>query len=188
MTVTSSLVALPARQEAQRIDDEGDLRVAYERWGGLVLRYARKLLPNDADAEDVTQQTFVAAWDRRASYDPALGGLAGWLLGIARHKVADRLRVIARQDRAVSKVALLPVRTDDGTEDALARRLLILDALQRLPEERRTALELAFYEDLTHRTIAERLDLPLGTVKSHIRRGLDQLRREMEVSDPSRRA
>lgn len=186
--MTSSLVALPARQESVRIDDERDLRVAYDRWGGLILRYARRSLPNDADAEDVTQQTFMAAWDRRAAFDPSRGSLPGWLFGIARHKVADRLRAISRQDAALSKVALLPVRPDDAAEDALARRLLVLDALQRLPRERRAVLELAFYSDLTHRTIAERLALPLGTVKSHIRRGLDQLRREMEVSDPSRRA
>jgi RNA polymerase sigma-70 factor (ECF subfamily) len=189
MSVTSRLVALPERQEAQCIEDERGLRAAYDAWGGLVLRYARQLLPSDADAEDVTQQTFVAAWDRRAAFDPDRGNLPAWLLGIARHKVVDRLRAISRQDAAVTKVALLlPPRNDDGAEDLLARRLLVLDALRRLPRERKAVLELAFYQDLTHRTIAERLGLPLGTVKSHIRRGLDQLRREMEVSDPSRRA
>jgi len=170
-----------------RIVDEASLREVYDAWGATVLAYARRQLPAAADAEDVTQQVFLAAWDQRDRFEPERGTMAAWLLGIARHKVADRLRALQRQARIASQVALLPDPADDPVEDELARRLLLLDALDGLPAERRVVLELAFFEDLTHRTIAERLDLPLGTVKSHIRRGLDQLRREMEVRDASHR-
>jgi len=176
-------VRLDEGGRAARIVDEPSLRAVYGEWGRLVLAYARRQLPADADAEDVTQQVFLAAWDQRDRFDPERGNLPAWLLGIARHKVADRLRALQRQARVAAQVALLPDAPVDPAEDELARRLLVLDALGSLPGERRTVLELAFYEDLTHRTIAERLGLPLGTVKSHIRRGLDQLRREMEVRD-----
>jgi RNA polymerase sigma factor (sigma-70 family) len=168
-------VAPPAR-----IEDEASLRLVYDAWGGMVLGYSRRQLPSDADAEDVTQQTFLAAWGQRASFDPERGALPAWLLGIARFKVIDRLRAIARQNAVAAQVALQPEPPADPAEDELARRLLVLDALERLPAERRAVLELAFYADLTHRTIAERLDLPLGTVKSHVRRGLEQLRRGLE--------
>ena len=170
-----------------RIEDEASLRAAYDAWGGLVLAYAGRRLPSSADAEDVTQQVFLAAWDQRAQFDPARGTLPAWLLGIARFRTVDRLRALQRQGRLTEQAAsLVEPATADPTEDDLARRLLVLDAMDRLPSERREVLALAFYEDLTHRTISERLDLPLGTVKSHIRRGLDQLRREMEVRDQSR--
>jgi RNA polymerase sigma-70 factor, ECF subfamily len=171
-----------------RVEDEASLRAAYEAWGGLVLSYAGRRLPSSADAEDVTQQVFLAAWDQRDQFDPARGTLPGWLLGIARFRTLDRLRALERQGRLTEQAAsLVEPAMADSTEDDLARRLLVLDAMDRLPPERREVLALAFYEDLTHRTISERLDLPLGTVKSHIRRGLDQLRREMEVRDQSRR-
>jgi RNA polymerase sigma-70 factor, ECF subfamily len=170
-----------------RIDDEGSLRAAYDAWGGLVLAYARRQLPSDPDAEDVTQQTFLAAWNQRDRYDSSRGSLAAWLMGIARNKVIDRIRAIQRQDALAARAALLPEPAADAADDELAHRLLVVGALERLPAERRTILELAFYDDLTHRTIAERLDLPLGTVKSHIRRGLEQLRRGMEVRDQSHR-
>jgi RNA polymerase sigma factor (sigma-70 family) len=171
-----------------RIEDEASLRAVYDAWGGLVLGYAGRRLSSDPDAEDVTQQVFLAAWDQRDGFDPARGNLPAWLLGIARHKVADRLRALQRQGRLAAQAALLPEpAAADSAEDDLARRLLVLDALDRLPSERREVLALAFYDDLTHHTISERLDLPLGTVKSHIRRGLDQLRQEMGVRDRSHR-
>lgn len=162
------------------LGDDDALRVAYDAWAGLVLALCRRSLPTEQDAEDVTQQVFVAAWRSRERFDPARGTLASWLMGIARHKVVDRLRNLERQPRPVEVRDEVPV--DEAGIDRLAERLLVADALRRLPEAQRRSVELAFLSELTHEEVAQRLDLPLGTVKSHIRRGLQRLRRELTAS------
>jgi RNA polymerase sigma-70 factor (ECF subfamily) len=161
--------------------DEDALRAAWDAWGGTLYAFCLRSLPTAADAEDVTQQIFVAAWRGRAGFDPTRGTLLAWLFGIARRKVVDRLRSLERT----------PVPTEDPRPDRHAEaepeiertadRLLVADALSRLPVERRRVLELAFFEDLTHVQIAARLGLPLGTVKSHLRRGLASLRRSIST-------
>lgn len=158
------------------------LRGVYDRWGGLVHAYCRRTLAVSADAEDVTQLVFVTAWSRRASFDPARGSLPAWLLGIARHKVIDQLRARTRENRRVVAVERSHHSGDDTpVSDVIADRLLLGDELQQLPGDQRRALELAFFEGLTHVQIADVLEQPLGTVKSNIRRGLTRLRARLEV-------
>lgn len=157
--------------------DAEALRAAWDAWGGMIHRFVARSLPTVADAEDVTQQVFVDAWRGRERFDPELGALPAWLFGIARRKVVDRLRALQR--------APLPagdpddIRSADSEIEGTADRMLVADALARLPLDRRQILELAFFDDLTHTQIAARLDLPLGTVKSHLRRGLATLRRSI---------
>jgi RNA polymerase sigma factor (sigma-70 family) len=168
--------------ERLRAGDEKALRTAYERHGAAVLYLAQRLLGNRADAEDVTQMTFVAAWTGRDGYDPQRGTMLSWLLGIARRKVVDRLRSAARDDRTTETVRTRLARTDDReTPERIVDRLVVADELGRLPEEQRRTLELAFFDDLTHPQISAVTGLPLGTVKSHIRRGMASLRRRWEV-------
>ncbi len=165
-----------------RTGDERALRDAYDRFGPSVHHLALATLRNTADAEDVTQVTFVAAWQARASYDPAKGSLLSWLLGIARRKVVDRLREMGRQNRATDasrQVAEVPI--EDGVSDRLVERLVVADELATLPPDQRRVLELAFYDDLTHQQITAVTGLPLGTVKSHLRRGMARLRDRWEV-------
>jgi RNA polymerase sigma factor (sigma-70 family) len=168
---------------AERLRDGDDtaLRTAYDRYGPAVLYLAQRLLGNRADAEDVTQMTFVAAWTGRETYDPGRGPLLGWLLGIARRKAVDRLRSAARDGRVADSVRAQLVPSDDQTAERIIDRLVVADELGRLPEEQRRTLELAFFDDLTHPQIAAVTGLPLGTVKSHIRRGMASLRRRWEV-------
>jgi len=163
-----------------RTGDEHALRIAYDRYGGAVLYLAARLLGNRADAEDVTQATFVAAWLGRGTFDPDRGGMLGWLLGIARRKAVDRLRSAAREDRVTTSVRAQPPAVEESPEHVLDR-LVVADELAQLPAEQRRTLELAFYDDLTHPQIAAVTGLPLGTVKSHIRRGMANLRRRWEV-------
>jgi RNA polymerase sigma-70 factor (ECF subfamily) len=132
----------------------------------------------------------VAAWRTRARFDRSRGSLAGWLLGIARFKVLDQYRSDARRPAPVDEVGHggAPVFGADPASapeqvDALADRMLLADALTALPERPRHVIELAFYEDLTQQQIAEKLELPLGTVKSDMRRGLARLRRHIEGGD-----
>ena len=175
--VVAERIGDAALATAFRAGDESALRAAYDTWGGMVLRFAERLLPTVSDAEDVTQQVFVSAWNSRERYDPDKAPLPAWLIGIARHKVLDRRRAT---DRLPTPVATLQEHSSDPTDiDLVADRLLVAEALARLPEEQRHALELAFFEGRSHQEVAARLGLPLGTAKSHIRRGLERLRRSL---------
>jgi RNA polymerase sigma factor (sigma-70 family) len=165
-----------------RAGDERALRQAYDRYGPAVHHLATRSLVNAADADDVTQATFVAAWLGRKTYDPARGSLLGWFLGIARRKVVDHVRAAARESRIAASVRQVtdPVPVDSAP-DRVVERLVVADEIAQLPREQRRVLELAFYDDLTHPQIAAVTGLPLGTVKSHLRRGMQRLRRRWEV-------
>jgi RNA polymerase sigma-70 factor (ECF subfamily) len=166
--------------------DERALAEAYQRWAGQIHGMAVRAFGPGPDAEDVTQQTFVSAWTGRARYRPDQGPLPAWLVGVARHKIADGWARRERQRReteaAVSEAQAAPSGAVTGGMDcAVANRVLLLDELDRLGQPQRGIIELAFFEDLTHAQIADRTGIPLGTVKSHIRRTLERLRNRLEV-------
>ncbi|MDI5938535.1 sigma factor-like helix-turn-helix DNA-binding protein, partial [Micromonospora sp. DH15] len=97
-------------------------------------------------------------------------------------EVVDRLRASARENRVVETVRQLPDPAPTGPDpDTVVDRLVVADELARLPDDQRRMLELAFYDDLTHQQIATVTGVPLGTVKSHIRRGMASLKRRWEV-------
>jgi RNA polymerase sigma factor (sigma-70 family) len=158
--------------------DPAALRELYDRHAGLVHGLALRCLRAHHDAEDVTQQVFVRAWRARATYDPARGPVGAWLTGIARHQIADRLRARMRDADVTTRVELATGRggTDEVVEAAVIEAVVVADELNRLPPQQRTVVRLAFFDDLTHQQIATRTGLPLGTVKSHLRRGLERLR------------
>lgn len=172
----------PELAERFRQGDESVLRELYDRYGGLVYRLGISCLSAHHEAEDVTQATFVAAWRGRQTYDPDRGTLAGWLLGIARRQVVDRLRVIQRERSLAAAVQQVgPGYSEAPAPERVVDRLVVVDELRRLSPEQRRVLELAFFDDLTHVQIAGLTGLPLGTVKSHLRRGLGRLRTRWEV-------
>ena len=164
--------------------DEQALAWAYERFAGQVHGMAVRAFGPGPDAEDVTQQVFVSAWTGRTGYRPEQGALPAWLVGICRHKIADTWARRDRQRRA-TEAAVTEARSADSTgpqvDTTVADRVLLLGELQQLGQPQRGIIELAFFEDLTHTQIAERTGLPLGTVKSHIRRTLERLRTRLEV-------
>ena len=139
------------------------------------------------DAEDVTQQVFVSAWTGRGPLPPGPGPAPG-LAGRGR-PAQDRRRLgppgpAAQGGRGRDgrgPVARRPEPATAGVDSAVADRVLLLDELDRLGQPQRGIIELAFFEDLTHAQIADRTGIPLGTVKSHIRRTLERLRTRLEV-------
>ncbi|MEV3855957.1 sigma-70 family RNA polymerase sigma factor [Streptomyces sp. NPDC050095] len=156
--------------------DGARLTELYRASAPLVLRLARRALGDGRDAEDLMQQVFLAAWRGQAGYRPERGPVGAWLTGIARHHIADALAARARGSALLERAAATcAAPVEEATESALDR-VLVTQELARLPAPQRTVLWLAFYEDLTHPQIARRTGWPLGTVKSHARRGMLQLR------------
>jgi RNA polymerase sigma-70 factor (ECF subfamily) len=160
--------------------DEGALRLAYEQFGTLIFTFCSRALVDRGAAADCTQETFLSAWRSRDGYDPARGSLAGWLMGIARFKVLDAYRAAPRVPAPRDDVANDEATAHDAYDDQLADQLLIAHALEALSPRARRVVELAFYSDLTQTEIAETTGLPLGTVKSDLRRGLQRLRYHLE--------
>ena len=140
-------------------------------------------LADSSDAEDVTQKTFVAAWTGRESYDPAKAALATWIITIAKRRIADTHEARARVRRLQEQLERVtnPDELVAAPSVDLAETLLVAQEIERLEPDARAVVRLAFFDDLTHQQIAARTGLPLGTVKSHLRRGLERLRRRWEV-------
>jgi RNA polymerase sigma-70 factor (ECF subfamily) len=154
----------------------------YDRHARPVYSLALRILGDTADAEDAVQETFSQAWRQSKRYDPRRGTVAAWLLTIARTRAIDRLRARqARPDGTPTEWDPTSI-VDTGApapELQLAsaeRTARVRAVLNELPFLQRVAIELAYYEGLTHTEIAERLEQPLGTVKTRIRLGLIKMR------------
>jgi RNA polymerase sigma factor (sigma-70 family) len=157
--------------------DERVLREVYDTYGSLVFSICRRSV-DEAPAADVTQEVFIAAWRNRERYDPTRGGLAPWLTGITRNKIIDHFRAIGREDRRIDKVknAPQPAEPTEQQLEEVSLRMLLVEAIDELPERSRMVVSMAFFDDLTHVEISARTGIPLGTVKSDIRRSLERLR------------
>jgi RNA polymerase sigma factor (sigma-70 family) len=165
---------------------EQSLARVYARWSSLVYTLALRKSGNTADAADITQAVFVNAWRAHATFDPHVGSLPGWLTTITRRRIADFWQERSRDQRRLAAVTAgvdLAVNVDE--DDNPTERILLADELSRLGEPQRSIMHLAFFEDRTHGAIAELLNMPLGTVKSHIRRSLERLRYRLEVDGGS---
>lgn len=172
------------------LGDETVMRDIYVRWSSLVYTIALRSTNNREDAADITQLVFISAWKGREGFDMNAGALPAWLLGICRRKIADHFRSKARGGSAKTvEVSSDPTDLEtavtevvpDGV-DATIDRIVLADELARLGDPQQKIMELAFFNDLTHAQIASVLDLPLGTVKSHIRRSLDRLKVRLEAA------
>ena len=123
--------ALAARLVA---GEETALEEVYDRWSALVHTYALRALRDAHDAEDVTQQVFVAAWRSRHTLTPSPSALPAWLVGIARHKVADARAARARDADRLAAVVSLPGGADQSADEDVAERLVVRQAVEDLPD------------------------------------------------------
>jgi RNA polymerase sigma-70 factor (ECF subfamily) len=167
---------LLARVDAR---DSDALAALYDRHAGLSLALARRILGSRSEAEEITQEVFLQVWKGPVRYDPERGRFSSWLYTMVRNRSVDRLRSRRAPAAPLEATRGLAADVDDPEQDAAGaeRRRSVLSALARLPSEQRTALELCYYEGLTHREIAERLGEPLGTIKSRIKMAVDKLKR-----------
>ncbi|WP_051804599.1 sigma-70 family RNA polymerase sigma factor [Streptomyces griseus] len=168
--------------------EEECLAVAYRRWGRLVHTLAARSLGDPREAEDVTQQVFAAAWRGRANFRPERGTLPAWLVGITRRKVADALAARTRRTELAATLgaSLEHEHRSDAEPERVLDRLVVTEELARLPRVQRDVLELAYFADLTQTQIADRTGMPLGTVKSHARRGLQRMRHSLALAGAGR--
>ena len=167
--------------------DPAGLAALYDRHARPVYSLALRILGNQSEAEDVVQEVFTQAWQQAGRYDVSRGAVAAWLLNLTRSRAIDKLRALrARRGNAdddvreIEQVSDVSVGPDEQAIAAVEGARVRL-AVAELPLPQRIALELAFYEGLTHTEIAARLEEPLGTIKTRIRKALIRLRELLSV-------
>lgn len=169
-------------QRVSHGDEEAFSRI-YDRFCTPLFGLMKQMLDDPHEAEDLLQEGFVNLWEKAANYDATKGKAFSWAMMIFRNKAIDRLRSRGRRARLGEQAAEEPTlwtgtesqRADDAADDH-DRAELVGKAMLELPAEQRRLIELAFLKGLTHPDIAECSGLPLGTVKTTIRRGLMRLR------------
>ena len=177
MSGSASNVSIDATLlSAVRSGDEHAMAQLYERYSSIVYSVALRVLGDTGAAEDTLQEVFMQLWRSPAVFDPSRGSLAGWLAVIARNRAIDSLRKRRPETDITEIVVSIEPDLASGAE---WNRVLekIRSTLTGMPSLQRSALEMAFFEGLTHTEIAEKTGEPLGTIKTRIRAGLVTLRK-----------
>jgi len=179
--LTSAAPSVDELATRLRSGDERALEECYRRHGPMVRAYVGRFVPRD-DCEDIVQQTFFELWRSRARLDPTRSVIA-FVLGIARNRAIDQLR--RRKNVVVDVNQLRDLVGDDGAAfvERLAWASDVRRGLDTLVADQREALELAYFADLTQREIADRLGVPLGTVKARMARGMHRLAEQIEKGE-----
>jgi RNA polymerase sigma-70 factor (ECF subfamily) len=167
--------------------DAAAFEVVYDRHARTAFSLALRLLGDRQSAEDLVQESFLAAWRGAGSYAPARGSVRTWLMSIVHNRGVDRLRTLgamSRRQEALNQIELRRPDEPDAAERGMDRVLAgtIREELATLPDEQRKVLELGYYGGFTHQEIAQMLSLPIGTVKSRMRLALERLRRGFGVA------
>ena len=168
--------------------DQPALDELYRRYSSPVYSLVWKILQNAEESEDVTLDVFWQVWRQAERYDLSRGAPPAWIFTLARSRAIDRLRARRRrEDRTVSfddpELNLDPLDDEKAPDEVASFRQTrdaVREAMKSLSARQREAVELAFFQGLTHVEIAERLGQPLGTVKTRIRQGLIRLRQKLD--------
>jgi RNA polymerase sigma-70 factor (ECF subfamily) len=177
---------------AVRLGDRAAFRALYDQFGAELLALCERILHHRADAEDAVADIFWEVWKRRDRYDVARGPARPYLVTLARSRAIDKLRSQAARPESRADAtrrladqeeltATAPLPDESAAHGETRTR--IIAALAKLNDRQREAMELSYYEGLSHQQIADRLGAPLGTVKTHIRKGLMKLRYALQGLD-----
>jgi RNA polymerase sigma-70 factor, ECF subfamily len=180
LRVSGTQVSNPKEEAALiariRAGDESAMGELYDRYSGVVYGVALRVLASTAAAEDVVQEVFLQLWRNPEAFDAERGRMAPWLAVIARNRAIDLLRKRPMEE----DIDELPISSGVNLEDEAAQKIAadkVRAVLAQLPPEQRKALEMAYFEGLTHTEIAAKTGEPLGTIKTRIRSGLMTLRK-----------
>lgn len=170
--------------------DSASLSALYDKYGALMLAVGQRVLGSSREAEDLLHDVFMEAWRHASDYDRSRGSVRAWLLMRMRSRALDRRRAQSRSKVVLADDGTLPEVEPVGAEDpALAPdRAVVRKALAALPEDQRVVLELGYFEGLTSSEIAAEVNIPVGTVKSRVARGLAQLRAHLSGGEGGRRS
>jgi RNA polymerase sigma-70 factor (ECF subfamily) len=163
--------------------DKDALECFYERYSTQVFSLARYMLKDEAIAEEIAQDVFLAVWQKASTFKANRGSPKGWLMSITHHRVIDHTRSAKRarasMDRMAQEMAslekLYQVRTEDEALRSIERQE-IAKALKTIPDAQRTVILMSYFQGYSQSEIAQILDQPLGTVKTRIRLGMQKLR------------
>jgi RNA polymerase sigma-70 factor (ECF subfamily) len=166
--------------------DEAALAALYDRYAGLISSVLHRILRDNQAAEEILQDIFFQLWNTASRFDATRGSLPAWLVVIARNRAISRLR---RHNPAAGEELLEAMATSPLNLESSAAQQQLLErvqaSLENLPKEQRAAVELAYFEGLTHTEIAARTGDPLGTVKTRLRSALETLRRTLHSAAQS---
>ena len=160
--------------------DRNAVAVLYDRYGSAAYGLAYRITGDATMAEDAVQDAFVSVWLQAGRFDPGRGQVRSWLLTIVHHKAIDAVR--RRSGRAERALPEGPEQfvASHGDPVALAEWSMeataVREAMQRIPDDQRRTIEMAYFQGLTHVEIAQVMDVPPGTVKSRLRIGLEKMR------------
>jgi RNA polymerase sigma-70 factor (ECF subfamily) len=165
--------------------DEDALHALYERTHHIVFTLVVRITQDRETSEEITVDVFHDVWRRAASYDPVNGTVVGWIMNQARSRAIDRIRFENRKKR-VNPYPHSPSSGDEENHpdphhvvDMNERRRVLRQALKLLNRAEREAIEIAFFGDCTYSEVAERLNEPVGTIKTRVRSGLGKLRQAL---------
>ncbi len=164
--------------------DSEALSILYDRYSGMLLGLANKVLRNSGDAQEVLQETMLQVWKQASRYDPSRSSVSTWLVLITRSRAIDRVRsrkVVQKTVTAAQreKGAIHTSPEGAGNVFMLERRKRLAVELAKLPQEQRQVLEMSFYQGLTQSEIASRTGTPLGTVKTRTLLAMKKLRKAL---------
>jgi RNA polymerase sigma-70 factor (ECF subfamily) len=165
--------------------DEAALAALYDRYSGLVYSEASRILRDKGAAEEILQDIFYQVWRTAEKFDPQRGSLPGWLVVVARNRAISKLR--RRSTNSDDELKENAVACPFNLESAASQNQMlgrVRGAMANLPEGQREAIELAYFEGMTHSEIASKTGEALGTVKTRIRSALEVLRRAVGFTNP----
>ncbi len=191
---TATAQQIADREMIARIDrgDQSAFGALYDRLSGPLYSLAMRMLGDAGDAQDALQDVFLQIWSRAGTYDPEQSSVFSWSVLLTRSRVIDRLRargrhlrvIVASTDDKEKRGDVADASTIESAADLADKKdeaARVRFVLNNLPSEQREAIELAFFEHLTHHEIAAKLGQPLGTIKARIRRGLLKLGQRLRI-------